>query len=124
MCGVRSPPSSGKTMVLPELLLEWSYAQEETWEKAVMIVFPTQFGCQNIKESLIDFRGHKASRLTLRTGIHKQDWVEEGYTSIQIVTYGMLWHWLVKCGQEGVAGTYQEAEGGSCERRGAHPRRR
>ena len=89
-------------MILPELLLQWSDEREEAWWKAVMVVFPTQYGCQNIKQSLIDFRKHKPDRLTLRTGVDKQDRFTEGTTRIQIVTYGMLWYWLVKCGQEGV----------------------
>ena len=46
ICGVRSPPGSGKTMILPELLYEWAEGRNETnQQQAVMIVFPTQFGC-------------------------------------------------------------------------------
>ena len=59
--------------ILPELLQEWSEQREESWNKAVMIVFPTQYGCQNIKNSLITFRGKRADELTLRTGGDTQD---------------------------------------------------
>ena len=55
--GVRSPPGSGKTMVLPDILREWADQRRETWDKAVMVVFPTQYGAQNISTSFIDFRG-------------------------------------------------------------------
>ena len=104
ICGVRSPPGSGKTMILPELLYGW--AQEHTrggWQgspQAVVIVFPTQYGCLKIKESLLDFRGHDSSTVVLRTGVDKDDRFYKGRTKFQIVTYGMMWQWLVKSGPE------------------------
>ena len=61
ICGVRSPPGSGKTMILPELLYDWAEDRAQgRWQKlqqAVMIVFPTQFGCLKIRDSLLEFRG-------------------------------------------------------------------
>ena len=47
LSGVRSPPGSGKTMFLPELLLEW--VRRDGWEGAVVIVLPTQFAAQKSK---------------------------------------------------------------------------
>jgi len=47
LSGVRSPPGSGKTMFLPELLLEW--ARRDCWYGAVVIVLPTQFAAQKIQ---------------------------------------------------------------------------
>ena len=44
LSGVRSPPGSGKTMFLPELLLEW--VRRDGWYGAVVIVLPTQFAAQ------------------------------------------------------------------------------
>ena len=58
ICGIRSPPGSGKTMILPELLYKWAEDREESVQQAVMIVFPTQFGCLNIRDSLVNFRQH------------------------------------------------------------------
>ena len=104
ICGVRSPPGSGKTMILPDLLYAW--AEKHTrrgwqgWPQAVVIVFPTQYGCLKIKESLLDFRGHQYSKVVLRTGLDKDDWFHRGCTKFQIVTYGMMWQWLVKSGRE------------------------
>ena len=43
--GVRSPPGSGKTMLLPELLRNWS----KNSDGAVVIVLPTQDAAQKIK---------------------------------------------------------------------------
>ena len=41
---VRSPPGSGNTRILPELLQGWFEQREEPWNKSVMLVFPTQYG--------------------------------------------------------------------------------
>ena len=39
ICGIRSPPGSGKTMVLPEVLYDWAQQRDEwTPPQAVMIV--------------------------------------------------------------------------------------
>ena len=66
ICGVRSPPGSGKTMILPELLYDWAVDGAKhrwpKWQQAVMIVSPTQFGCLNIRDSLLEFRKNKKSR--------------------------------------------------------------
>ena len=60
-------------MLLPDLLLEWSDQRAETWNKSVMIVFPTQYGAQNINTSFITFRGKSADELRLVTGVDKED---------------------------------------------------
>ena len=44
LCGIRSPPGSGKTMILPELLYTWAADRQQKLQQSVMIVFPTQFG--------------------------------------------------------------------------------
>ena len=102
--GVRSPPGSGKTMFLPEVLRKWAVHQakgrREQLNKAVMIVFPTQFGCLKIRDSLVEYRNHPSWRVTLRTGIDKEDWFSFKDTQYQVVTYGMLWHWLAHGGEE------------------------
>ena len=102
--GVRSPPGSGKTMFLPEVLRKWAVHQAKgRWEqlnKAVMIVFPTQFGCLKIRDSLVEYRNHPYWRVTLRTGVDKEDRFSFKDTQYQVVTYGMLWHWLVNGGEE------------------------
>ena len=99
ICGVRSPPGSGKAMILPEVLFAWAeggaQARWQNLQQAVMIVFPTQFGCLKIRDSLIDFRGHKHWTVNLRTGVDKEDWFQWGQTKYQVVTYGVLWQWLV-----------------------------
>ena len=91
-------------MILPELLYSWAEKHtrrgRQGWPQAVVIVFPTQFGCLKIKESLLDFRGHHYSKVVLRTGVDKDDWFHRGCTKFQIVTYGMMWQWLVKSGPE------------------------
>ena len=71
--GVRSPPGSGKNMVLPDILRDWADERPQTWGRAIMVVFPTQYGAQNIKTSFIDFRGKDPERLRLVTGIDKQE---------------------------------------------------
>ena len=96
--GVRNPPGSSKAMVLPDIIREWADQQPETWDKAIMVVFPTQYGAQNIKTSFIDFRGKDPERLRLVTGIDKQDKFYHSWTRFQIVTYGVLWQWLVNSG--------------------------
>ena len=102
--GVRSPPGSGKAMFLPEVLRKWAVHQakgrREELNKAVMIVFPTQFGCLKIRDSLVEYRNHPYWCVTLRTGVDKDDWFSPEYTQYQVVTYGMLWHWLVNAGEE------------------------
>ena len=65
-----------------------------------MIVSPTQFGCLKISDSLIEFRRHEHWTVNLRTGVDKEDWFHWGHTKYQVVTYGMLWQWLVKGGEE------------------------
>ena len=66
ICGVRSPPGSGKTMILRELLYDWAEKHARGgWQRlpqAVVIVFPTQFGCLKIRDSLLEFRKNKKSR--------------------------------------------------------------
>ena len=60
ICAVRSPPGSGKTMILPELLHEWAAQgppegpprDRKRLPPAVMIVFPTQYGCLKIRDSM------------------------------------------------------------------------
>ena len=101
--GVRSPPGSGKTMILPELLQEW--AEELAWSRwekrpAVIIAFPTKFGCLKIRDSLCEFRKHPWWTLNLRTSVDKHDRFHWGQTKFQVVTYGTLWAWLVKGGPE------------------------
>ena len=88
-------------MVLPELLYEWA-EERNKWnqQQAVVIVFPTQFGCLNIRDSLIEFREHPYWELTLRTGVDKDDRFDKIHTKFQVVTYGMMWHWLVKGGMQ------------------------
>ena len=69
-------------MFLPEVLRKWAVHQaegrREELNKAVMIVFPTQFGCLKIRDSLIDFRRHKPWTVNLRTGVDKEDWFQWG----------------------------------------------
>ena len=102
--GVRSPPGSGKTMILPELLHEWAadraWSRREMQAPAVMIAFPTKFGCLKIRDSLLEFRGHQRWTLNLRTSVDKDDRFHWGHTKFQVVTYGILWAWLVKGGLE------------------------
>ena len=78
ICGVRSPPGSGKTMILPELLHNWAedraQVRRQNLHQAVMIVFPTQFGCRKVRESLLEFRRHQHWTVNLRTGVDKDDW--------------------------------------------------
>ena len=105
--GVRSPPGSGKTMRLPELLNMWATQNLQT-PSAVMILFPTQFGCQEIRNSMVDFRQHDPWTVNLWTGVDKNDKFWVGFTKFQVVTYGMLWMWLVKSGPEISTRLYQE----------------
>ncbi len=100
LCGIRSPPGSGKTMILPELLYTLAADRQQKLQQAVMIVFPTQFGCLNIRNPLVDFREFDYRAVNLRTGVDKKDWFHKDYTKFQVVTYGMVWHWLEKGGQE------------------------
>ena len=64
-------------MILPELLYDWAEDRAQSrWQKlhqAVMIVFPTQFGCLKIRDSLLEFRGHDSWTVNLGTGIDKND---------------------------------------------------
>ena len=94
-------------MTLPELLYEWAEGRakdrQQKLEQAVMIVFPTQFGCLKIRDSLLEFRGHDYWTVNLGTGIDKNDRFHWEGTKFQLVTYGMLWQWLVKGGQRPVA---------------------
>ena len=90
ICGVRSPPGSGKTMILPELLYDWAEDRAQgRWQilhQAVMIVFPTQFGCLKIRDSLLEFRGHDYWTVNLGTGIDKNDRFHWESTKFQLVT--------------------------------------
>ena len=63
-----------------------------------MIVFPTQYGCQKIRDSLLEYRRHDVGTVNLRTGVDKEDRFHWGHTKFQVVTYGVLWEWLVKSG--------------------------
>ena len=91
-------------MILPELLYDWAEDRAQgRWQKlhqAVMIVFPTQFGCLKIRDSLLEFRGHDYWTVNLGTGVDKDDRFHWEHTKFQVVTYGMLWQWLVKGGPE------------------------
>ena len=104
ICGVRSPPGSGKTMILPELLHDWAedraQVRRQKLHQAVMIVFPTQFGCLKIRDSLLEFRRQQSWTVSLRTGVDKDDRFRWQHTKYQVVTYGILWQWLVKGGSE------------------------
>ena len=64
-------------MILPERLYDWAaeraHARSQKLHKAVMIVFPTQFGCLKIRDSLLEFRGHDYWTVNLRTGVDKDD---------------------------------------------------
>ena len=44
----------------------------------------------------------------MRTGVDKDDWFDEKYTKFQVVTYGMMWHWLVKGGMQAQERLYRE----------------
>ena len=91
-------------MILPELLHNWAegraQVRRQNLHQAVMIVFPTQFGCLKIRESLLEFRRHQYWTVNLRTGVDKDDWFLWQHTKYQVVTYGILWQWLVKGGSE------------------------
>ena len=104
--GVRSPPGSGKTTFLPELLLQW--VQHRWCEGTVVIVLPTQYACQKIKESLVEFRGWPADRIRLITGADKEDILQWGHTQFTITTYGMMWHWITKIDGWGLRGVLAE----------------
>ena len=57
ICGIRGPPGSGKTMILPELLYKWAEGRNgSNQQQAVMIVFPTQFGCAGTRMSFKQVR--------------------------------------------------------------------
>ena len=91
-------------MILPERLYDWAaeraHARSQKLHKAVMIVFPTQFGCLKIRDALIEFRGHKYWTVNLRTGVDKDDRFLWQHTKFQVVTYGLLWQWLVNGGPD------------------------
>ena len=89
-------------MILPDLLRDWSDHHSGTPKKAVMIVFPAQYGAQNINNSMITFRNKHPQEIRLVTGVEKDDQLYFGDTRFQIATYGMVWQWLAKSGQEGV----------------------
>ena len=69
LLGVCAPPGSGKTMVLPELLVRLS----EEYKGSVVLVVPTRFAAQKILESFTSFRNWWRNRIHLRTGADKQD---------------------------------------------------
>ena len=92
LSGVRSPPGSGKTTFLPDLLHAWVKAA--SCEGAVVIVLPTQYACQKIKTSLVRFRGWSQDKVRLVTGVDKEDVFWKRYTEITVTTYGMMWQWL------------------------------
>ena len=88
--GVRAPPGSGKTLVLPGMLLDWAPECRE----AVLLAEPTRYAAQKLVESFVSFRGWDRGRIHLRTGSDKDDSFHDGYTYLSVVTYGMLWKWI------------------------------
>ena len=64
--GVRSPPGSGKTLVLPQVLLEWK--PNDGRSPSVVVALPTQYAAQKIKESLVEHRRWSPEEVRLVTG--------------------------------------------------------
>ena len=88
--GVRAPPGSGKTLVLPEVLFAWT----PTCNKAVLLVEPTRYAAEKLVDSFVDFRHWSRSRVHLRTGSDQKDDFYPWYTQLSVVTYGIVWKWL------------------------------
>ena len=88
--GVRAPPGSGKTLVLPGMLLGWA----RECPQAVLLAEPTRYAAQKLVESFVSYRGWHRDRIHLRTCSDKDDSFREGFTYLSVVTYGMLWKWI------------------------------
>ena len=82
--------SSGKSVALPGMLLQWT----PHLDRAILVVVPTQYAAQMLIESFVTLRIWERYQLQLRTGADKDDYFVEGKTKISVVTYGMLWKWL------------------------------
>ena len=54
------------------------------------------FGCLKIRDSLLEFRSHHYSIVNLRTCVDQGDRFHWDRTKFQVVTYDMVWPWLVK----------------------------
>ena len=85
LSGVRSPPGSGRTTFLPELLQWW--VQAGSSRGTVVIVLPTLYACHKIKESLVYFRGWPEDRIRRVTGVDGEDIFVRGHTHFTITTY-------------------------------------
>ena len=88
--GVRAPPGSGKTLILPELVSSWCPSSQQ----AVLLVEPTRYAAEKLVDSFVSFRGWPREQIHLRTGTDQTDEFRTGYTRISVVTYGIVWKWL------------------------------
>ena len=82
--------SSGKSVGLPGILLQWA----PHLDKAVLVVVPTQYAALMLIESFMEVKKWKRWQVQLRTGANKDDDFSEEKTKITVVTYGKLWKWL------------------------------
>ena len=79
--------SSGKSVALPGMLLQWT----PHLDRAVPVVVLTQYAAQTLIESFVRIRNWERCQLQLRTGADKDDFFLEGKTKMSVVTYGRLW---------------------------------
>ena len=56
--------------------------------KCAVLVLPTQYAAQQIKASLVNYRGWDWDSIRLVTGVDKEDRHDTWYTRLTITTYG------------------------------------
>ena len=88
--GVRAPPGSGKTLILPEIVSSWCPSSRQ----AVLLVEPTRYAAEKLVDSFVSFRKWPRGQVHLRTGTDQKDEFHPGYTRLSVVTYGIVWKWL------------------------------
>ncbi len=90
--GVKAQPGSGKTMCIPEYLLEVQTQVVRRAGKAVLVVQPACYAAAKIANAFVSLRGRDRRHIHVRTGTHEEQF--NSYThKFSFITYGILWKW-------------------------------
>ena len=92
--GVHALTGSGKTMKLPEIMLEVLNNETSRFRWPILLVESSIFGAAKVVEDLVQTFHWRRDDIHLRTSKHTDDTYVPGQTLLSVINYEILWRWL------------------------------